>query len=598
MTASKQIKFPVNDLLDATADAKTLLRTYADGDFDGTGADPRSTKSVIDYGADPTGVADSTDAWLDADAAAEAAGGDVYFPAGIYRIDSRILADSTSAGGAISTMRPRRWVGDGAWNDSTASADATPRGTIIDLRYSGGPAIILKPRGGLEITGITFTQRGTAHSQPMIKIINTTCNIHDCSFVGHSDVEGQTCNQDAIIFGGTTLDTIGEDDDSPFQGYGTVVSNCYFNRIRRAGSWQMFANDVRMINNVIWNKCGGPEAFWVDPVISGQYVSGVVIENNTVEMSGYNRLLSADHMSSSLIHNNGCYDEHTGTFTAVAATDILTTSLDFTNLSKVYLKSSGTLPGGLALLTPYYVIRLSSTTCKLATSYANAQAATAIDISSTGSGTHTITHLDTNGLINLVDCPSIKIDTGIMPATVPSVSYDVNSSVLLFTLVQGEESVMATQHPLRSDNFRSSGITLDGGDHEHIIQPKASATEANTDAVGFVIKDKAGNELWSQLLFGTITIGGTVAVSINTPTWYISNSGVGRVGAGASWTIDTGTGGSYLSIKAFGTILVDHAGTEFARFLSNGVVKILNLPTSSPGVTGQIWNDGGTLKIS
>jgi len=590
--------FLSTNIRDATADAKELLRTYTDGDF-GSGTDPRSTKSVIDYDADPTGVADSTAAILAAEAAAEAGGGDVYFPNGVYRVNSQLLlADTDPGGGAISTMRPRRWIGDGAWNDSTASAYATPRGTILDLRYSSGPAIILKPRGSLEVSGITFTQRGTAHSQPMIKIINTTTHIHNCSFVGHTDVEGQTCNQDAILFGGTTLDTIGENDDSPFQGYGTSIENCYFNRIRRAGSWQMFANDVRMSNNVIWNKSGGSEAFWIDPVMSGQYVAGAVIENNTVEMTGYNRLVSADHMSSSLIHNNGCYDEHTGTFTAVAATDILTTTVDFVNLSKVYLKSSGTLPGGLSLLTPYYVIRLSSTNCKLATSYANAQSSTAIDITDTGSGTHTITHLDTNGIINLVESPSIKIDTGIMPSTAPSLSYDSNSSVMMFTLVQGEESVLTTQHPLRSNAFKTAGITFDGGDHAHIVQPSALVTEANTDAVGFVILDKAGNELWKQIKYGTITIGGSVAVSINTPTWYISNSGCGRVDAGGSWTIDTGAGGSYLTLKAFGVLFVDHTGTEFGRLLSNGVLKLLNLPTSNPGVTGQVWNDGGTLKIA
>ena len=49
------------------------------------------------------------------------------------------------------------------------------------------------------------------------------------------------------------------------------------------------------------------------------------------------------------------------------------------------------LPTGLSAGTDYYVIKLSDTTCKLASSYANAVAGTAISITSgTGSGTHTI----------------------------------------------------------------------------------------------------------------------------------------------------------------------------------------------------------------
>lgn len=73
-------------------------------------------------------------------------------------------------------------------------------------------------------------------------------------------------------------------------------------------------------------------------------------------------------------------------------TDVITVS---SNLSlytgqAVTLSSSGTLPGGLSAGT-YYIIRVSATTVKLASSRANAVAGTAIDLTSTGSGTHTIT---------------------------------------------------------------------------------------------------------------------------------------------------------------------------------------------------------------
>ena len=34
------------------------------------------------------------------------------------------------------------------------------------------------------------------------------------------------------------------------------------------------------------------------------------------------------------------------------------------------------------------------------------------------------------------------------------------------------------------------------------------------------------------------------------------------------------------------------------NMLGEGYLKILNLPTSDPGVQGALWNDNGTLKIS
>jgi len=59
----------------------------------------------------------------------------------------------------------------------------------------------------------------------------------------------------------------------------------------------------------------------------------------------------------------------------------------------VVLTTTTTLPTGLSLATTYYVIRASSTTIKFASSLANAQNGTAIDLTAVaGSGTHTITH--------------------------------------------------------------------------------------------------------------------------------------------------------------------------------------------------------------
>jgi hypothetical protein len=87
------------------------------------------------------------------------------------------------------------------------------------------------------------------------------------------------------------------------------------------------------------------------------------------------------------------------TFTADAGTDVCTytsTANSPSNIltgTRVRLTTTTTLPSGLATGTDYYVIVVSTGTFQLATSYANAIAGTAINITDAGTGTHTITWL-------------------------------------------------------------------------------------------------------------------------------------------------------------------------------------------------------------
>lgn len=89
----------------------------------------------------------------------------------------------------------------------------------------------------------------------------------------------------------------------------------------------------------------------------------------------------------------------TDTFTADAGTDTCTwTSVtdvpsNVLTGTRVRLTTTTTLPAGLSLATDYYVIRLSDTTFRLATSYDNAVAGTQINITDAGTGTHTVNWL-------------------------------------------------------------------------------------------------------------------------------------------------------------------------------------------------------------
>ena len=70
---------------------------------------------------------------------------------------------------------------------------------------------------------------------------------------------------------------------------------------------------------------------------------------------------------------------------------ITITGHGFSNCHRVVFSSTTTVPGGLTAGTVYFVIRVDVDNIKVATSYANAYAGTAINLTSQGTGTHTIT---------------------------------------------------------------------------------------------------------------------------------------------------------------------------------------------------------------
>ena len=81
-----------------------------------------------------------------------------------------------------------------------------------------------------------------------------------------------------------------------------------------------------------------------------------------------------------------------GTVTITIATPGVVTlaSHGFQTGDMIYLTTTGALPTGLSQNTIYYVINVTTSTFRLATSAANAAAGTAINTSGTQSGTHTL----------------------------------------------------------------------------------------------------------------------------------------------------------------------------------------------------------------
>lgn len=90
------------------------------------------------------------------------------------------------------------------------------------------------------------------------------------------------------------------------------------------------------------------------------------------------------------------------TFTADAGTDNITiTAHGYVTGLKGQASSTTTLPAGLSGSTDYYVIVVDANTIQLATSLANAQAGTQIDVTDAGTGTHTFTATALSGSVKL-----------------------------------------------------------------------------------------------------------------------------------------------------------------------------------------------------
>ncbi len=135
-------------------------------------------------------------------------------------------------------------------------------------------------------------------------------------------------------------------------------------------------------------------------LLSGSAVSAAATAQPTVvtliDVVGFYRVTSVTTTTAQATTNTLGQSD---TFTADAGTDVCTWT-STTNIpsniltgTRVRLTTTTTLPGGLATATDYYVIKVSDTTFSLATSYANAVAGTAINITDAGTGTHTVTWL-------------------------------------------------------------------------------------------------------------------------------------------------------------------------------------------------------------
>lgn len=109
-----------------------------------------------------------------------------------------------------------------------------------------------------------------------------------------------------------------------------------------------------------------------------------------VDVLGFYRVTSTTTITAQTLTNSISSVTNTITSVDTGADTIEHTFYGLLTGTRIQLTTTTTLPAGLSLATDYFVIKVTDTTCRLATSYANAVAGTAIDITTAGTGTHTI----------------------------------------------------------------------------------------------------------------------------------------------------------------------------------------------------------------
>lgn len=114
--------------------------------------------------------------------------------------------------------------------------------------------------------------------------------------------------------------------------------------------------------------------------------AGAPWQAKLIDLQGYYRLSTTNVTgtgSRTLINSN--------TFTASSSSGLLLTyTNDFKSGTKVRFTTTTTLPTGLSLNTDYWLVRVTATTARVATSYANYVAGTVVAYTDGGTGTHTL----------------------------------------------------------------------------------------------------------------------------------------------------------------------------------------------------------------
>ena len=149
---------------------------------------------------------------------------------------------------------------------------------------------------------------------------------------------------------------------------------------------------------------------------------------------------------------NAISTAYTTTLTAGVDTtnDWITTSGDIPNLSRVRFTTSSTFPAPLAAATDYWTIRVTATTSRIATSYANAVAGTYIDLTTQG----------TAGTLTTTAYQTLNLDTSAVSFVSPASSVWRNTRAWTFSNSGTNYLCIGVYEPGRTTSVATSALNL------------------------------------------------------------------------------------------------------------------------------------------
>lgn len=263
-------------------------------------------------------VADGTDQTSKLNAALSAVhtagGGPLYLPRGsggaAYRIDGAVQLPNLNPGTSYPKQNGLRLFGD--TETISGRSNANPQGgTILDMRHTGTAKILTLGDGVFELDHLTLRNE-SSDATPFLYTTGTVLKVHHVGFFGQSSKSGSSCDQDAIILGGTDAGAGDGTANSPFQGYGTVIENCYFSKIRRAAFLRTYCNAVVIRDNWIGHACGSNLAGGACFELLGHSTNscgGNVFLNNQLEVIAYPYPFKGEWAVQNVFAFNSFYDE-------------------------------------------------------------------------------------------------------------------------------------------------------------------------------------------------------------------------------------------------------------------------------------------------
>lgn len=163
----------------------------------------------------------------------------------------------------------------------------------------------------------------------------------------------------------------------------------------------------------------------------------------------------------------------------------------------VVLTTAGTLPTGLSASTAYYVIKVSSTVFKLATTRANAFAGTAINITAT-TGESTVAHVAHKGIfgaINLLTQGTVIPDGAVITRTFYQVLTTFTSAT--------DSATIALAANAANDITTATAISAGG----NIWDAGSFVAGSQDNAIGNILKLTADRELLMTVGVDVLTAG-------------------------------------------------------------------------------------------